>query len=96
MDYDYHGGLHRIAESYRETEHTSCRTLMSGADALFEQANLLSFDTDLQLFLKENGVIFTAPTPFSFVPYGDDVVREYVTSCVAVIEVPSCRRRRSN
>ena len=97
MDYDYHGGLHRIAESYRETEHTSCRTLMSAADALFEQANLLSFDTDLQLFLKENGITFTAPIPFSFVPYGEDVVRGYVTLCVTVIEdIPSCRRRRSN
>lgn len=78
MDYDYHGGLHRVAESYRETEHTSCRTLMSCADVLFEQANLLSFDSDLQSFLKENGVIFTAPVPFSFVPFGEDV-REYMT-----------------
>lgn len=85
MDYDYHGGLHRIAESYRETEHTSCRTLMSAADTLFEQANQLSFDSDLQSFLKENGVIFTAPIPFSFVPFGEDVVREYLTSCDAVM-----------
>lgn len=90
MDYDYHGGLHRVAESYRETEHTSCRTLMGAADALFEQANLLNFDTDVQLFLKENGVIFTAPIPFSFVPYGDDVVREHVLLRVTVIRMFYC------
>jgi len=75
MDYDYHGGLHRVAESYRETEHTSCRTLMSGADTLFEQANLLSFESDLQSFLKENGIIFMQPPPFTFIPYAEDEVR---------------------
>ena len=84
MDYDYHGGLHRVAESYRETEHTSCRTLMSAADALFEQANQLSFDTDVQAFLKENGAIFSAPPPFSFIPYGEDAVRPYLTLCVTL------------
>lgn len=77
MDYDYHGGLHRIVESYRETEHTSCRTLMSGADTLFEQANQLNFDSDLQSFLKENGATFSQPIPFSFSPYFEDVVRTY-------------------
>ena len=84
MDYDYHGGLHRVAESYRETEHTSCRTLMSAADALFEQANQLSFDADVQAFLKENGTTFSAPAPFTFIPYGEDAVREYLMLCVTV------------
>ena len=77
MDYDYHGGLHRVAESYRETEHASCRTLMSSADSLFEQANQLSLEGDIQMFLKENSVTFTAPTPFTFVPYGEDVITAY-------------------
>lgn len=79
MDYDYHGGLHRVAESYRETEHTSCRTIMTAADTLLEQANQLSFDNDLQSFMKENSAIFTPPIPFTFTPYGDDTVRAYLT-----------------
>ena len=77
MDYDYHGGLHRVAESYRETEHTSCRALMSSADSLFEQANQLSLESDIQTFLKENSATFTAPSPFTFVPYGEDVIKAY-------------------
>ena len=75
MDYDYHGGLHRVVESYRETEHTSCRTLMSSADVLFEQANQLSFEADLQSFLKENGIIFMQPSSFTFIPYAEEEVR---------------------
>lgn len=78
MDYDYHGGLHRVAESYRETEHASCRNVTSAADALLDQANQLSFDSDLHAFLKENGVIFTQPTQFAFIPYAEDEVRTCV------------------
>jgi len=74
VDYDYHGGLHRVAESYRESEHTSCRMVMSSADTVFEQANQLSFDGDLQFFLKENSTIFTQPPPFAFIPYNEDGV----------------------
>ena len=74
VDYDYHGGLHRVAESYRESEHTSCRMVMSSSDTVFEQANQLSFDGDLQLFLKENSTIFTQPPSFTFIPYNDDGV----------------------
>ena len=75
VDYDYHGGLHRVAESYRESEYTSCRTVMNSADTVFEQANQLSFDSDLQLFLKENSGNFTQPPSFTFIPYNDDAVR---------------------
>ena len=74
VDYDYHGGLHRVAESYRESEHTSCRMLMNSSDAVFEQANQLSFDSDLQSFLKENSAIFMQPPPFTFIPYNEDMV----------------------
>ena len=80
MDYDYHDSFSRLSLAYHEAEQEACQQVLRVTGSIVDQTQALNFENDLHYFLSEFSSVFTQPTEFSYMPFGDDDVLEYKVS----------------
>ena len=77
MDYDYHDSFNRLTLAYHEAEQEACQQVLKVTTSIVDQTQALNFENDLHYFLSGSASMFTQPTEFIYMPFGEDDVHEY-------------------